>query len=300
MEDRRRAEERRHREVIDVHTHCFTGRHLTAEVLRKAAELRAEGVRHLATIAVVNPDLPMEDAWGIVAGVPEHRGDPALREAEDLFAIAAAAAAEGTELIPFNDTRVIAGEVSEYLTRRLAEGFRGLKGMYLPDTENDIGAVAVPQVFGLSLEEYRRREWAIFAFAERHDLPVIYHVDARRHRAVIEAMLADFPRVRFDFAHFGIGRRALAPLLERHENAFTDFSSILDHMRGNRDGYRDFIVEHQDRVCFGSDAFLYSLEKVVEYVRLVEELGLPEEVEEKVFSTNPRRFLGPALADRGA
>lgn len=54
-------------------------------------------------------------------------------------------------------------------------------------------------------------------------------------------------------------------------------------------------MHYPDRVCFGSDAFLCSLERVLEYIGPVRELAPPSGVEEQVFSGNPKCFLGAAL-----
>ena len=54
-------------------------------------------------------------------------------------------------------------------------------------------------------------------------------------------------------------------------------------------------MQYPEQVCFGSDVVLYKAETVLDYKEAVQDLGLPEEVELKVFSGNPARFLGGAL-----
>jgi hypothetical protein len=54
-------------------------------------------------------------------------------------------------------------------------------------------------------------------------------------------------------------------------------------------------MHYPDRVCFGSDAFLYQPETVLDYLEMVKDLKLPEEIEALVFNGNPARFLGRAL-----
>ncbi|MBE0617677.1 MAG: amidohydrolase family protein [Proteobacteria bacterium] len=281
------------REILDVHTHCFAGTGDAPAVTRGIAALSAIGVRGLVTVGLVNAHLEPAHAWRIVPEWVEHRGDPSLHEAQDLLAFASANA---PAILPFVDTRHLWGEdVPALLGEYLAQGFRGLKGLYLAEEPNDLGVASIPSALGISKEAYHRREWEIFAFARDHGLPVIYHMDARRHGDVMAAILQDFPTVRFDFPHFGISRRAFARILEHHPNAFTDVASMLPHLRQDPAGYRDFLCAHADRVCFGSDAFLYRLETVGEYVDAVEGMGLPPEVRDSVFTVNPRRFLGPAL-----
>lgn len=282
------------RKVIDVHTHCFTTRREAARVGAGLAALGAEGLRHIVAVGLVNTELPREEAQRLVPGWVENRGDPCLNEAGDLLALAAE---HGPAILPFVDTRHLPADPAPRLRAYVAQGFAGFKGLYLPDGRNDLGVPGIPEVLGLTAEAYRRREWEIFACAEELGSPVVYHIDARRHGEVLGALLTDFPSVRLDAAHLGLGRRAFAAFLERHPNLYTDLASLLPHARQDPKGYRDFLLHFPDRVCFGTDAFLYDLEAAKPYVHLVAELGLPAELEAAVFWDNPVRFLGSALTD---
>lgn len=253
------------------------------------AALRAQGVEGLAVLGLVNRHLSPEAAWSLVPSWVEHRGDAGLDETADLLAFARE---HDPALIPFVDTRHLWGDVPAVLGRLVGDGFRGLKGICLADEPNDLGVGSAPRAFGITREAYLRREWEVFAFAQARGLPVIYHVDVRRQADLVQAMLDDFPGVRFDLPHFGLGRRALGRVFERHANAFTDLASMLPHVRSDPAGYRDFLCQHPDRVCFGSDAFLYRLDTVLEYLQMVRDLALPEDVEARVLSINPRCFLG--------
>ena len=279
-------------EIIDVHVHCFTGRAQAGVVSNGLEELRREGLRTMAVLGMVNTHFDSETIWNLVPRYVENQGDPLFHEAEDLLELARL---NDPLILPLVDTRYLFGEVSAILKAYIKQGFRGLKGIYLADDGNDLGVGNVPDTFGISLEQYQRREWAFFEFAEANDLPMVYHMDARRYGDVMKALLDDFPRVRVDFAHFGIGRRAMGKFLDRYPNVFTDLAALLPHMQNNPASYRDFILHYADRVCFGSDAVLYRPETVLDYVRMVRALELPKEVETQVFSRNPRKFLGCAL-----
>jgi hypothetical protein len=284
-------------EVIDVHAHCFTARTQNARVADALGKLRAVGVSHLVVVGLINTRLDAEAMWDLIPRYVENRGNPLFHEAEDLLALAEA---NRPALLPFVDTRHLWGSPLEVLPRYLAQGFRGLKGIYLADDRNDLGVRGVPEALGISLEAYRKREWELFSLAEAHDLPLVYHMDARMYGDVMAAVLEDFPRLRVDFAHLGISRKAFGKVLERHPNVYTDLASMLPHVRRDPRGYRDFILNHADRVCFGSDAILYAADTTVpEYLEMVRRLELPEEVEEMVCSANPRRFLGKALPEPG-
>ncbi|AJE03522.1 amidohydrolase family protein [Geobacter pickeringii] len=279
-------------EIIDVHLHCFVGQQHGEVVARDLALLRREGVARLTVAGMVTTDQDRDIIWNLVPDYVDNQGDPCFNEADDLLALAARS---GEMLLPLVDTRYIRGDVATTLDGFVRQGFRGIKGIYLPDNENDLGVGNVPETLGISLEQYRRREWELFAYAEEHDLPLLYHMDARRYGDTMKALLDDFPRVRVNFPHLGIGRKAFCAFLDRYPNVFTDVANLLPHIRNNPASYRDFIMHYPDRVCFGSDAFLYQAGMVLDYISMVKELGLPEEIEAQVFCDNPVRFLGRAL-----
>ncbi len=279
-------------EIIDVHCHCFAGLGQTEMVARGLASLREAGVSHLAVMGLVNPSLNEQDVWKLIPEGFENLGDPLFNEAEDLLQLTQQ---NGGMLFPMLDTRMLNGDVPSFLQEHVEQGFRGIKGLYLADSGNDLSVSSVPETFGISLEQYQRREWEIFAFAEAKDLPVLYHMDANRYGDVMRAMLDDFPRLRINFPHFGIGRKAFSKILDRYPNVYTDIAYMLPHIQSNPASYCDFISHYQDRVCFGSDALIYQPEIVLDYIKLLKMLKLPEKIEAKVFSGNPRRFLGRTL-----
>lgn len=281
-------------EIIDVHTHCFTGRQHAGDVARDLGNLRRAGLRHMAVLGLVNTHLDAEAMWGLIPDYVENRGDPLFYEVDNLLELARFS--DGV-IVPFVDTRHLWGDVPAALRGYIASGFKGIKGIYLADAGNDIGVRGVPDTFGITLQQYHRREWEIFSFAQANDLPLVYHMDARRHGDVMKALLEDFPRVRVDFAHLGIGRKAFGAILDRYPNAYTDIAGLLPHIRNNPDSYRDFIIHYADRVCFASDALLYQAGTIFDYIEMMKELHLPEDIEANVFCANPVRLLGRALHD---
>ena len=279
-------------EIIDVHCHCFAGLGQAERVSHGLARLRKEGVSHIAVMGLANPSLNEQDAWKLIPEGFENLGGPLFNEADDLLWFTHQ---NGTMLFPMLDTRMLNGEIQNFLHKHMQRGFRGIKGLYLADDGNDLRVSSVPDTFGISLKEYQQREWQIFAFAEANELPVLYHMDANRYGDVMRAILDDFPLLRINFPHFGIGRKAFRQILDRYPNVYTDIAFMLPHIRNNPESYADFISHYQDRVCFGTDALIYQPEIVLDYVELVRSLKLPDELENKVFSENPRRFLGSTL-----
>lgn len=280
-------------EIIDVHCHCFAGLDQAERVNQGLARLRSHGVSCMAVMGLINTSLDEQAVWKLIPDGFENLGDPLFNEADDLLQFARQ---NGSMLFPMLDTRHLHGDVPALLQNYYERGFRGIKGLYLADDGNDLNIGNVPDTFSISLVDYHRREWEIFAFAQAKSLPVLYHMDARRYGDTMRAILDDFPRLRINFPHFGIGRKAFSEILDRYTNVYTDIAFLAPHIRSNPTSYIDFIKHYQDRVCFGTDALLYQPDIVLDYIELVKSLQLPEEIENKVFSLNPRRFLGLAPA----
>ncbi len=276
-------------EIIDVHCHFFAGFGQAEQVAAGLSRLRNVGVCHLAVMGLVNPSLNAEDVWKLIPQGFENLGDPLFNEADALLEFTRQS---GGQLFPLLDTRMLNTDVPSFLQEQINLGFRGIKGLYLADSGNDLNLTSVPDTFGISLKQYQQREWQIFAFAEANDLPVLYHMDANRYGDVMQAILDDFPRLRINFPHFGIGRKAFSRILDRYPNVYTDIAYMLPHIQNNPGSYADFISHYPDRVCFGSDALLYQPEIVLDYIELVRSLKLPKAIENSLFSANPRRFLG--------
>ncbi len=283
-------------EIIDVHLHNFTGLDHADAVMRDIEYLHGKGVSHLVVIGSVNLHLDAEVAWNLVPPFIENRGNERLHDMDDLLELARIA---NGVILPLVDTRYLSGDLPATLRHYIGKGAKGIKGVYLADEHNDLRIGNVPAALGITLEQYLRREWEVFAFAEENDLPLLYHMDSRRYGDVMEALLKDFPRVRVNFPHFGIGRKAFSSFMDRYPNIFTDFAGMITHIRSAPDSYRDFINHYSDRVCFASDVCLYQAAASADYIEMVRELRLPEDVEHRVFTENPRRFLGSAINQTG-
>ncbi|ORJ59256.1 amidohydrolase family protein [Geothermobacter hydrogeniphilus] len=276
-------------DIIDVHVHCFVGTGQAERIHRGLAGLRQAGVRQMAVMGLVNPDLDEREVWKLIPEGFDNLGDPLFNEADLLLELTRQS---DRMLFPMLDTRMLHGQAQAGIEKLFRRGFRGIKGLYLPDNANDLGIAGIPETFGISPGQYREQEWEIFAFAEAHGLPVVYHMDAGRYGDVMRAIVDDFPRLRINFPHFGIGRRAFASILDRSPNVFTDIAYLRPHIRRNPASYADFIRHYPAQVCFGTDALLHQPGIILDYIDLVKSLNLPEELEHTVFSGNPRRFLG--------
>ncbi len=276
-------------EIIDVHCHCFTGSGQTEIVNRGLARLRQAGVKQLAVMGLVNPELDEQQVWQLIPEGFENLGDPLFNEADDLLDFTRQS---DDMLFPMLDTRMLHGQSQTVIEQLFHLGFRGIKGLYLPDEANDLQISSIPATFGISRKEYLRHTWEIFAFAEKNELPVLYHMDASRYGDMMCAILDDFPRLRINIPHFGISRKAFSKILDRYPNVFTDIAYMRPHIQNNPASYADFINHYSTRICFGTDALLYQADIILDYIELVRSLKLSQEVENLIFSGNPQRFLG--------
>jgi hypothetical protein len=280
-------------EIIDVHCHFFAGAQQAEIVAQGFARLRDAGLSQIAVMGLVNTRFSAAEMDGLIpAGFANH-GDPRFYEVDCLLEFARQHAGL---LFPMVDTRCMTGSAPQLLEDYIGRGFRGVKGIYLADEGNDLKLASIPKLFGLSLKQFHAREWQIFEFAESRNLPLLYHMDVSRYQDVCLALLADFPRLRINFPHFGISRRALSKILDRYPNVYTDIAYMRPHIRNNPQSYRDFIRHYPDRVCFGTDALLYQPEIILQYIDLVRSLQLPIELESAIFSHNPRAFLGLSVS----
>jgi predicted TIM-barrel fold metal-dependent hydrolase len=84
----------------------------------------------------------------------------------------------------------------------------------------------------------------------------------------------------------------VAGVLERWNNAYTDFSSLLPFMKKDPDAYKSFIAEFPDRVLFGTDATMGWADLTRAYLGFVREMLRDEEVLQKILSLNYLRVHG--------
>lgn len=222
-------------EIIDVHLHCFIGVKDSEIVVRGVEKLRQAGVRNIVVAALTNTNPSSHDIWKVIPEYVENLGDPDLHEADVLLEFSNLT--EGF-IVPLLDTRNLTGDIENIISGWIKCGYKGLKGIYLPDDTNDIRVTGVPETLGITLEQYNSREREIFSFAHKNDLPLLYHMDARKYGDLMRELLDDFPGVRVDFAHFGIGRKALSKIMDRYPNVFTDIAQMLPHIKNDPAGYR--------------------------------------------------------------
>lgn len=137
-----------------------------------------------------------------------------------------------------------------------------------------------------------------------------------------DRLVASHPGTRFQCAHVANMPEDLAYVgrfLDSHPNAVVDFSARMDELGRQPYGARDFFIEYQDRILFGTDMpcdpavyrcyfrFLETRDQYFEYPDYVGRwghcrwrihgLGLPDRVLKKVYYRNALRYI-PGLEVR--
>jgi predicted TIM-barrel fold metal-dependent hydrolase len=117
------------------------------------------------------------------------------------------------------------------------------------------------------------------------------HVDLRRYGDFVEEMIQSHPKTPFNIPHFGFSRRAMALLLDKYPNCYTDMSSLTSFMEKEPASYKRFIQQHQDRILFGSDAVIGQPERVESTLLFMNRFVEETEIFEKLANKNYQNYM---------
>ena len=271
-------------EIYDAHVH-YLWRSSTSKHNADFRSLRAGGLQGMVLIIMGHH---LRDIDKCFTFIPRSYHDKIGR---DIFAdssvkeLTAADIFPGVEIFPYLDSRYITEKEAD-LTCFKAEGFRGLKLLYVADIEKDLKMTGWPMLFGKSAEDFEKLTMRMIEQAVGFDWPIIFHADLRLHEGFVREVLTSFRGHSFIFPHFGFSRKIMARLLEQFAHCYTDFSSLLPFMQKSPDAYRGFIETYADRVLFGSDATSDWPQLIQEYIETVKVLICDEVILGKVFQDN--------------
>ena len=190
------------------------------------------------------------------------------------------------EIIPYLDARFIETNIEHKIRIYKAQGFKGLKLFYVPEEDSALRIGGMQKAFGRTPKESERITLQLIDCASAQDLSILIHVDLRRYGGFISEIIRGYPNTNFNIAHFGFSRRALAPLIEKNNNCYTDLSSLTPIMRQEPRIYREFVKRYQDKILFGSDALIGRPEIVQETTRFVSDLIDDQALSTKTFYKN--------------
>jgi len=113
--------------------------------------------------------------------------------------------------------------------------------------------------------------YKVYQKVAEYDVPVLMHcslINIPELQEQMDEVLSDFPEVTFIFAHYGNtlmrGNHldVIAELLDKHPNLYTDMShgggitAYHRYLIQDLETIKNFIIEYQDRILFGSDLIL--------------------------------------------
>jgi len=203
----------------------------------------AEYPRDIATVLKMVPEGYHKD---ITLEVLDNQRDPFpfLKESSQM------------RIIPYLDARFIGSNIEQKIGMYRRLGFEGLKLLYIPEEDDVLMTRGMEQAFGRTRKQSEKVTSFLIESASSRDMCVLIHIDLRKYGEFVEEMIKSHPLTNFNIAHFGFSRRAIAPLLEKYDNCYTDFSSLIPFIRKAPGVYKEFIERYQSRILFGSDALI--------------------------------------------
>ncbi len=160
------------------------------------------------------------------------------------------------KIIPYLDARFIENNIEQKIDMYRRMGFEGLKLLYIPEKDDVLITRGMEQAFGRTLKQSEMVTSLLIENASSRDMCVLIHIDLRKYGEFVEEMIKSHPLTNFNIAHFGFSRRAIAPLLEKYDNCYTDLSSLIPFIKKAPGVYKEFIERYQGRILFGSDTLI--------------------------------------------
>ena len=205
-------------------------------------------------------------------------------------------------IVPFVDARFIGEDMEQKIKMYRQKGFKGLKLLYVPEEDQVLRIGGMEKAFKRTHKESENITSRLIDGASSQGMPVLIHVDLRKHGPFIEETVRSHPYTNFNLPHFGFSRRAISPLLERYPNCYTDLSSMIPFMKKDGVAYKSFIQGYQDKVLFGSDALIDQPEQIHSALKSVSSILGDEGILDKVMHRNYNLFHAPhseVYTDRG-
>ena len=171
----------------------------------------------------------------------------------------------------------------------------------------------------------------VYAYLERHHIPVLWHVHLGKFGGEFSAVMARHPHLIVIIPHLGLSSirlERLETLLDRYPTLYTDLSfgydpfliAALKRISGNPAKYQNFVHRYHDRVLFGTDMVVTKHKrKTVEWLSSVMQcyrhmletadyscglvdkplrgLALEEQTLREIYEINPRRMLQSGQAE---
>ncbi len=187
------------------------------------------------------------------------------------------------QVIPFATIDEADPQAAELFEQYVLEGAKGLKLLG-----------GHPEFYDEPLNS--ENMYKVYRVAAEYNVPVLLHasiINIPELKDQLDQVYSDFPEVTFIQAHYGstimsgINLDQIAELLDKHPNLYIDLTMgggikrYHKYLKQDLAKIKDFVLEYQDRILFGSDIILRS--KVNDfnwlYQRIKADIDLHQEVE---------------------
>lgn len=193
-------------------------------------------------------------------------------------------------IVPFLDARFIGQDIEKKIKTYSQKGFKGLKLLYVPEEDQGLRIGGMERAFKRTHKESQNITSRLIDSASSQGMPILIHVDLRKHGPFIEEMVKSHPDTNFNIPHLGFSRRTISPLLERYSNCYTDLSSMAPFMEKDAGPYKKFVEKYQDKVLFGSDAWIDQPEQMYSARKSIASILRDEGILYKVMNRNYNVF----------
>jgi len=190
------------------------------------------------------------------------------------------------KIIQYLDTRFIENDIEQKIKAYHDIGVKGLKLLYVPEEDEVYKIAGMQEAFGRTVKQSERITSILIESAASYGMTVLFHVDLRKYGEFAAQMLATYPRTNFNIAHFGFSRKAVADLLDKYPNCYTDISSLRPFMNEDGNSYLNFIKQYQNRILFGSDAMIDRPLEVHNNMQFIIDFLHDQRLAEKIFCSN--------------
>lgn len=232
--------------VIDVHEHIESL--AEAELLLKANDIN----KISKTILIPTPTETLT--------LNGHKSFSGYRE--NMKEILMAYEKYPNRFIPFCTVNPLESDALSYLKSCIDRGGQGIK-LYN-------GHSYYHEIFNIPLDSPRMLP--IYAFAERSQLPILFHVNITKYGQELENVLDAYPNLFMLVPHFmvsSIDLEKVASMLDKYPNLYTDISfgspefmaAGFKRISKDSEKYGNFMSDYYDRVLFGADLVLTGSEK---------------------------------------
>ena len=276
--------------VYDAHIHFFYD--CPADELKRHFEAYEHmGVAGMDVLVISEFPSEIETVFKMIPGAYHPHVNPtSLENQKDPFPVFNLT--EHLRIIPFLDARFIDDHIEETIRIFHQKGFKGLKLLYVPEEDLEYQVGGMEKAFRRTRKASEKITAFLIESASSHGMSILMHADLRKHGEFVAEMVRCHPRTNFNIPHFGFSRRAISSLLDHYLNCYTDLSSLRTFMERDRESYRDFIRQYQDRILFGSDALVSQPEIVQQALNFLEQFLGNAEIFLKLVNKNYLAFHG--------